>query len=191
MLLGEAAHVWPYADADAGPIPAAACSHHQPVYPVAGSSSSHLLLQHPNVILDASHEPRLAIIGSTVSPPHSSMNARSDRLAIDGSSPSVTRHKLGMSMRKVFTALRRNFARLGLAWTFMDFAAVPAFPTFISPLLLTQQLGELPLRGKYECCWPFVGVCRMSGDQWVPPSLTLWCFPRRVSEAPPIPHFSS
>lgn len=104
MLLGEAAHVWPYADADAGPIPAAACPPHQPVYPVAGSSSSHLLLQHPNVILDASHEPRLAIIGSTVSPPHSSMNARSDRLAIDGSSPSVTRHKLGMSMRKVFTA---------------------------------------------------------------------------------------
>ena len=70
QAVGGEAHVWPYADADAGPIPAAACSHHQPVYPVAGSSSSHLLLQHPNVILDASHEPRLAIIGSTVSPPH-------------------------------------------------------------------------------------------------------------------------
>ena len=43
----------------------------QAVYPVTGSSSSHLLLLlHPNLILDASHEPRLAIIGSTVSSPH-------------------------------------------------------------------------------------------------------------------------
>ena len=66
-------------------------------YPATGSSSSHLLrscelllllLLHPNVILDASHEPRLAIIGRSL---HRTMNAGSDRLAI-GSSPAMTRH---------------------------------------------------------------------------------------------------
>ena len=92
------------------------------------------------------------------------MNAGSDRLAIGDLSHHDKAHS---QMRKKDFHGWKYFNR-GLPepnWHGPSWTSLPlAFPTFISPG------GELPLplRGKYECRWPFVGVCR---DQWIPLSL--------------------
>jgi hypothetical protein len=107
------------------------------------------------------------------------MNAGSDCLAIDGSSPPVTRHKFDEKEEGFHGSVETSQSPIGAGVDLHGLCCRAGFPDiYFTPLLTpTWQPGELPLRGKYECCWPFVGVCRMSGDQWIPLSLTLWCFP--------------
>ena len=115
------------------------------------------MLLHPNVILDASHEPRLAIIGRSL---HRTMNAGSDRLAI-GSSPAMTRHTrdvddekedfCGGSVANFQPKLPR--AQLGLAWTFMELAAA-CFPDIYFTPSSPSRRGNCHSEGNMNAVGP-------------------------------------